>query len=167
MQKKLRKPKKTAVTKHGTKTKKTSTHRKNTATLLRRPQTTIGLLLIIAGILTWSWQTVPRILDSSLTLKPSATPISELQSPQIILDSKVTEPTAASTSAQVATAAAETTATPAPQPTRVVVKKDQTFWEFAKRYCGSHTYAESMARNNGYRRVTDLKQGDTITVVCK
>lgn len=167
MQKKSPKTKKTAVTKHSTKTKKTSTHRKESATLLRRPQTTIGLLLIIAGILTWSWQSVPRILDSTLTLQPTATPISELQSPQIILDSKVAEPIDASTSAQVATAAAEPTATPAPQPIRVVVKKDQTFWEFAKRYCGSHTFAESMARTNGYRRVTDLKQGDTITIICK
>ena len=171
--------KKIKTTKKGRTSKKIT--RDQYAELLKRPETLVGAAVIGAIIV---------IALLSTFFNPIATTGSSsrfTQKESIILDSqnaaasssaaRSTTPSAsvASMATQSATATLSATRAPSASPTpsatpaaalRVKVKKDQTFWEIAKRYCGSHQYADTLARNNGYKSVSKLREGDVITVTC-
>lgn len=48
----------------------------------------------------------------------------------------------------------------------VVVKPNESFWQLARKHCGSHRYSESIAQFNGYTDVHKLRAGAKITIVC-
>lgn len=140
-------------------------------TLMRRPETVIGLIVIAVFGLALLISSVATVRKSfaedtgtahfaqrtyTQTINPVSTPAASLTTAS---DSALFVPSPT----LVPTPTATTTAQPAQ---RVTVKKDQTFWELAKRYCGSHTFAETLARNNGYKSVSKLRQGDSITINC-
>lgn len=63
--------------------------------------------------------------------------------------------------------------TPTPIPTatasatlQVTIKPNQTFWEISRKYCGSHTFAQSIAKNNGYESFSRLRTGAVLTITC-
>lgn len=154
-------------------TKKHRTSKKITqdqyAELLKRPETLVGAAVIGAVV-------VIALLSTFFNpIAPTSTSARFTQKEPIILDSQ--NMAASSSAAFSATPSASVanmatpSASPAPSATpaaalRVKVKKDQTFWEIAKRYCGSHQYADALARNNGYKSVSKLREGDTLTINC-
>ncbi len=150
--------------------------------LLARPQTILGLVLLLLAAcisISFAFTTLTQDFQNLVTPPSISTPATLLIGviePQSLLGTPSAATSAAqqstqATQVQQATPAAQALkATPAAQTTtalRIKVKKDQTFWELAKRYCGSHTSAEELAARNGYRRVSDLKEGDVITILCK
>lgn len=150
---------------------------KRSKKLLHKPQTSLGIIILICLIFLSALSALRAVTTDvrSLEQLPSTPPSTILSG--IVLDttdtasgsaiSATNSAKSATTAAQVATASATPAPTIASSLLRLRVKKDQTFWEFAKRYCGSHTYAERLARANGYKRVTDLKEGDWITISCR
>lgn len=144
-------------------------------TLMRRPETVIGLIVIAIfglALLISSVTTVRKSLADN-SRKASFTKSTHTKSVSTVSTPAASVVTASGSTRFVAAPSLIPTATVTPSATptaqlaqRVTVKKDQTFWELAKRYCGSHTFAETLARNNGYKSVSKLRQGDTITINC-
>jgi hypothetical protein len=165
----------TATTKKKSSRKHPTTKRSQTGSevlqLLQKPQTILGILIVMSvvysAIFLHFFGSAPTTQDNSNN-SGSEVPATLLSgivtdvADQATTSAAATEPLAATAAAQVASAAAETLQTGL----KVRVKKDQTFWEFAKRYCGSHRFANSLASTNGYRLVSDLKEGDWITISC-
>ena len=48
----------------------------------------------------------------------------------------------------------------------VVVKPNESFWQLARKHCGSHRFSETLAAYNGYTNVRKLRAGATIAIVC-
>ncbi len=140
----------------------------------QQPQTVIGVVILCA-VLVFGLSMLVRSgsLPSKMPTELGVTPAATIASPMpgIVLDPLHTTPSAATATAAGGTSPAAiqvpaaTTSAVTTYPT-FKVKKNQTFWEFAKRYCGSHTFAEKLAQDNGYKLVTDLKEGDWIKITC-
>lgn len=157
--------------------KKTISHRttkpvfSQSKKLLHKPQTILGIVILVI-VLCVSLITVFKAVTTDVRsiefAKAPSAPIPAMSG--VVLESLPAATAQATISAtQHSQTATILPATPSatPQPIRIRVKKDQTFWELAKQYCGSYTFAEKLARYNGYKRVTDLKEGDWIVISCK
>lgn len=86
--------------------------------------------------------------------------------------------------AQEASESATPSATPAPSATpilmdtlseapamdrkflKVRVKPNETLWQIARKHCGTHRYADSIARYNGIEDVRKVRAGSELTIVC-
>lgn len=151
------------------------------AKLIYKPETLLGGVLIlclicvapfIQSFVSFHANQLKDMTITALTTPPATSaPVSTSVLTGIISDASIFSPavSASNSAALTATASmAPATATQAtPSAIQVRVKKDQTFWEFSKRYCGTHTLAEKLARDNGYNSVSELKEGDWITVSCQ
>ena len=76
----------------------------------------------------------------------------------------------ATTQCAQATPTPTVAATPVLQPLTsfetVVVKPNESFWQLARKHCGSHRFSETLAAYNGYTNVRKLRAGATIAIVC-
>jgi hypothetical protein len=170
-----------------------------TKELIKKPQTIIGLcmmlfggwLLIVLGVRTVMALpaitvnqpvTTPLNMSNQIILEPKMSPLATssalstfgvsplaTEATQLATPSAATVPTATATpSAVVSTTATESAIISIKgRIKKVKVAKDQTFGELASRYCGTPKMANQIARANGYRKVTDLKENDVITINCK
>ncbi len=50
--------------------------------------------------------------------------------------------------------------------TTIKVRAGETFWTLARKHCGSHRYAESIAAQNGYTNARKLREGAVLHLTC-
>lgn len=48
----------------------------------------------------------------------------------------------------------------------IKVRAGETFWSLARKHCGSHRYAESIAAQNGYTNARRLREGAVLHLTC-
>jgi hypothetical protein len=137
--------------------------------LIKRPETVVGAAVLTAVCVLVMMHTFFKPIFFKTYPAERQTTEQRIQPETVLLTPLQASVSADSARSATSAAVASPSATPAAIPTqamKIKVKKDQTFWEIAKRYCGSHTFAESLAANNGYASVSKLREGDVITITC-
>lgn len=129
------------------------------ATLIRKPETIVGAIVLgaVAVVASQAWKQDVKTLQSEVAASNQELVVPS--EPQPVEESSVVEQTDESLSAiQVL---ADTSASQI-----VTAQTDDTFWNIARRYCGSGVQGYRIERDNGYTYKL-LQPGDQIEVTCE